>query len=1438
MDFNRKCSENYCLGLDVGTASVGYCVIDENGKLFKINRKGDNGNNKRNSLWGVRTFKSGEPAKGCRINRSTRRRYSRTHTRILELRKIMSDMVCKVDENFFARLDESFLWKEDKSDKAKSDYILFADKDCTDKDYYEKYQTIYHLRKHLLGTTEKADARFIYLALHHMLKYRGNFLYEGQKFTELDDFKIIYEQFLTSLKEYLEIECNYDQISCEEIEKKLKEKKSKKEKYNEVSEILKKLGLDKKYAEAVANAIIGYKFNVATIINDKNLCDENGKEMSVSFASADYEEEEQKLSDELGEKFSVIENLKRLYSWYVIKQIMQGSDKNRVNYLSEAMVAKYEKHHAELKELKELFRDYKTQKEYSEFFHKELKAEQKDGKMSPAFLKSFGKIKKGEYVPNYANYIKGMKRCGDTQSKARENLYKCIKALLGDVAKDDERYIRICAEMENDSYLEKINDVSNSVIPYQLNEMEMEKILDIQGEFYPELKKNKELILKMLTSKIPYFVGPLNPGSRFAWMSKKAGMENKSVYPWNVEEVVDVDKTAEKFITRMTNYCTYLPCEKVLPKHSIIYQWYEVLTELSQISIDKIKFGKEIRDDIIQNLFLKKVSVSGNNLKEHLKKSGTYNDIDNRVIKGYQGGDNFASSMSSYITFKKIFGEINMSNIDMIEQIIYWLTIFDDKKIIKRKIEQNYKDKINDSQLKRILKIKYTGWGQLSKKFLTGIKGDTGHTIIEMLEEGDPRWKELPNLIQIINRDEKIKTVIEENRLRYNGEDDLPDIIDKLHTSPANKRGIKQCMKVIEEIIEYMGRKPEQIFIEFAREEGEKVETKKVKDKLDKAIGKLKQEFKDYYNDDIKQELKDNEKRLDEEKVRLYFSQNGKSLYSAPSAGNQLSLDNLNQYDVDHIIPYSISQDDSMDNKVLVEKIENQNKGNRIVSDAFGNKADYKEMQNYWEMLYKAGLISEKKYNNLNKSLDEVFSKGFINRQLVETRQIVKNVANLISDYYDDKIEVIEVKAQLSSYIRNKFTQEKKDDDGFWIENTENAMFFKNRGLNDYHHAHDAYLACIIGLYIQKVYPGWKNELNFKKYRREFEKYYEEQKKYNTKSKKEIYISMLSRFTKNYEKAGWNGEEIIEYMRKIFCYRDVMISKKTEENTGSFYNQTRYPKEKLDGNKKETKLIPLKSGNNLRGKEGLKELSVEKYGGYQGGECAYFVLVKYYTVKKKKKTEEKQWKMEFVGIPTYISYEINKGNINLKQYVCDKLKNDTIEILRGKICKYQELMDEEGNRYFLVGPTEVANAKQFVLGSRYQKFNRLYSYINSENWHYIRTDELEKEIDEFFKLLQNKIHNEFKGYIKDIDKVIGANTSKLDIDKKIDYFNEIYKIVQANSSRPSVSKFNIAGISDGLGRKRSLPFKDKIIIVDKSVTGIYERRTCFELENGGNTKSC
>ena len=178
---------NYNIGLDIGTGSVGWCLTDENGHLLKVNRKGNNGKTYRNSAWGVRLFESADTAADCRIKRSTRRRYNRRRTRIIELRKIMSDMIMPIDPNFYARLDEAFLWNEDKSDKAKAPFLLFNDNGYDDVKYYTDYPTIYHLRKHLLETEGRADARLIYLALHHMMKYRGHFLFEGQSFEAIDN---------------------------------------------------------------------------------------------------------------------------------------------------------------------------------------------------------------------------------------------------------------------------------------------------------------------------------------------------------------------------------------------------------------------------------------------------------------------------------------------------------------------------------------------------------------------------------------------------------------------------------------------------------------------------------------------------------------------------------------------------------------------------------------------------------------------------------------------------------------------------------------------------------------------------------------------------------------------------------------------------------------------------------------------------------------------------------------------------------------------------------------------------------------------------------------------------------------------------------------------------------------------------------------------------
>ena len=1423
----------YNIGLDIGTGSVGWCLTDNNGHLLKINRKGDNGKTYRNSAWGVRLFASADTAADCRIKRSTRRRYNRRRARIIELRKIMSDMIMPVDPNFYARLDEAFLWNEDKSDKAKAPFLLFNDKKLYDIKYYTDYPTIYHLRKYLLETKEKADPRFIYLALHHMMKYRGHFLFEGQSFEAIDNIKDTFIELEQLINVYVkgkeEIEDNnknndkYEAIKICLADNKVKNK----DKKENITDIFIKAGYDNKYSKELAAAVLGYEFNVGIIVNDNSLTDEDGKALKAKFADAKYEEQEEKLSDTLGERYYIVEALKKIYSWKVLHSILGDS-----MFLSCAMVDKYEKHGEQLTALKNLFHKYVSQDEYSEFFHQE-------------------KNKEGKYIVNYANYIKGIKRLNNESNKnsnANQQLYQSIKNILGKRAADDEVYKNILTEMEQETFLEKINNVDNSAIPYQLNLIEMDKILTQQGVYYKELKDNKEILLKMLTSKIPYYVGPLNNNNKgnrnFSWMTKKAGKENEKVYPWNVKDVVDIDVTAEDFITRMTNYCTYLPNEKVLPKESLLYQRYMLLEELSQIRIDGKKLSKEDRKAIINDLFIGKgrVKVSDKDFKEYLDKVN-YVKVNGKGydVTGYQSDDGFACALSSYNKFRRILGYVDERNEKMIEDIIYWLTVFEDKDIVKRKINKQYADKFSDEQLKKILKLKFKGWGRYSAKLLNGIKGDMGTTIIEMLEDADERFAYCdycPNFMRIINKDEKIKQIIDDNRSIYDGTKDLLDIIQDMHTSPANRRGIWQTMKVIEEIIEYMGEKPQQIYVEFAREDDFKAKNKRTdsrKKAVDKALNKLKEEVIDEYNENVYKELKQYEKRLDEEKVYLYFMQNGKSLYT----GEELNLNEPENLEIDHIIPYSLSDDDSLDNKALVLKKENQNKGNKIVKEAFPQSFSDSEMIDYWKNLKKARLISEKKFNNLQKNnVDDILTKGFINRQLVETRQIVKSVANLILDYYNEQIDVIEVKANLSVSVRKMLTYEKKDNNGFWVENNDNSMFYKNRHMNDYHHAHDAYLANIIGMYIQKNYPQLQKELNYSQYRKIWRKYYENAKNNNGVN----WFATLGKFSINNKETAWYGEDIIAYMRKIFCYRDVIISKKLEENTGAFYSETKYPRE----DKADSKLVPLKQGNNMRGANNLKELDTRKYGGYKGGEKAYFVLVKYCIEKALKKKVKKEYHMEFVEIPVYIARDIKNKDINLYDYVCDILseayKNSVVdvEILRNKVPKYQMIIGENGEEYYLVGATEVINSKQFVLGGANQQYNRLLNYImygKNDKWQYIQTELLDEQLTGLYDLLLSKIKDEYKGFSKEAIRIHEDNSFyKLDVKNKKEFIAEMIKLVQPDSNYPYLGKYS-TGLSDRMGRKSKEKVGKKITLVDKSVTGLYERRTTFELEDDSSTKS-
>ena len=94
--------QKYNIGLDIGTTSIGWAVVDEK---YNIIKKG----NKQKALWGVRLFDEAKTAAERRNYRSTRRRYDRRRERIRLLQEEFQNEINRIDSKFFQKLKESFL---------------------------------------------------------------------------------------------------------------------------------------------------------------------------------------------------------------------------------------------------------------------------------------------------------------------------------------------------------------------------------------------------------------------------------------------------------------------------------------------------------------------------------------------------------------------------------------------------------------------------------------------------------------------------------------------------------------------------------------------------------------------------------------------------------------------------------------------------------------------------------------------------------------------------------------------------------------------------------------------------------------------------------------------------------------------------------------------------------------------------------------------------------------------------------------------------------------------------------------------------------------------------------------------------------------------------------------------------------------------------------
>ena len=95
------------------------------------------------------------------------------------------------------------------------------------------------------------------------------------------------------------------------------------------------------------------------------------------------------------------------------------------------------------------------------------------------------------------------------------------------------------------------------------------------------------------------------------------------------------------------------------------------------------KLSPQTKDLIIEKLFKMKKTAKAKDLKQVLIDNQIFKEISS--VTGLAEVDKFMSNMSSYIDMKEIFGIVDENNIEMIENIIEWITIFEDKKILKCK---------------------------------------------------------------------------------------------------------------------------------------------------------------------------------------------------------------------------------------------------------------------------------------------------------------------------------------------------------------------------------------------------------------------------------------------------------------------------------------------------------------------------------------------------------------------------------------------------------------------------------------------------------------------------------------------------------------------------------------------------------------------------------
>lgn len=488
--------------------------------------------------------------------------------------------------------------------------------------------------------------------------------------------------------------------------------------------------------------------------------------------------------------------------------------------------------------------------------------------------------------------------------------------------------------------------------------------------------------------------------------------------------------------------CTFEPQQERAPVASYTAEYSKCLQVLNSIVI-KGDTGSSVisssdRANIMQDIVTReKLTYAQLRKKLKLTDDQHFNMLTYGQADASKTENKIAFSMKNSYAIRRALSEENAKDIQLLDCLSVVLSKNKSDNKIRTEIANHAQlSKLDNAEIEALLSLSFAKFGHLSLVAL--------HKIQPYLEQCY-KYSEACQCAGYNHTGHEVT-----DKLALLSGDDVNSLINDIGV-PVVKRAVSQTFKVINAIIRQYGQ-PLAINVELARELSKTHDERK---KIDKSNLERKADNDKIYNF-IKSQFNIVPHGQDIVKYRLYQEQGAKCAYSQ----QPLDLSRLFEAgyaEIDHILPYSRSCNDSYNNKVLVLSSENQAKRDRIPAEYLQDNAQrWQQFQSFVMATYKGNRV--KREYLLKEKFDQQDQQEFKSRNLNDTKYISRFVYNTINDYLqfaDSQYlnrRVMAVNGATTSYLRKMWGINKVRSDG------------------DMHHAVDAVvIACATQGMVQKI---------------------------------------------------------------------------------------------------------------------------------------------------------------------------------------------------------------------------------------------------------------------------------------------------------------------------------------------------------------------------------